>query len=179
MNFTFHTLTLATLAAHVTGSNLMSISPREPNCSKSSEHHLGFSIPPRLSQAYDIERVSCLVPELQVIQDVQQRLTSISKLQPGWDTYQSQRPSDTACAQAKMWISQYADGTMPTPSVVPCADGSVQIEWHTNDVNFDVTFKPDGSSEFFFEDLRNSETTDGDLIHDVLDVRKLLLRLGN
>jgi len=78
-----------------------------------------------------------------------------------------------------MWISQYADGTMPTPSVVPCADGSVQIEWHTNDVNFDVTFKPDGSSEFFFEDLRNSETTDGDLIHDVLDVRKLLLRLGN
>ena len=42
------------------------------------------------------------------------------------------------------------DDCTPPPSVVPTWSGGVQVEWHRNNLDFEIEADPQGGVEYFF-----------------------------
>lgn len=69
-----------------------------------------------------------------------ERLNALTALQRGWDGYTA-LPVSFTCAQfAVQLIERLYDPDVPPPSLVPGADGTLQVEWHVNqyDIEIDV-----------------------------------------
>ena len=74
------------------------------------------------------------------IQDLKDRLDELTSLPRGWDGYNGE-PVSPGCAQfAANLIERLCVANVPAPQLVPGADGTLQLEWHTNgcDVEVDV-----------------------------------------
>lgn len=65
------------------------------------------------------------------------KLTSLPR---GWDGYNGLPVSFTIARFASQVLSRLYVPRLPVPSLVPGADGTIQIEWHTNqyDIELDV-----------------------------------------
>jgi len=64
------------------------------------------------------------------------RIAQFAQLQPDWDSYGGDPPSQVALAEAGRWVEIVGDlfgpraGTAAAPySVAPLADGGIQLEW--------------------------------------------------
>ena len=62
-------------------------------------------------------------------------------LPDNWDSYGAPKIDPATVERARAWL----DGG----NVVPCSDGGVQLEWHSEGVDVEVTFRADGSTETF------------------------------
>ena len=74
------------------------------------------------------------------IQELKDRLDKLTSLPRGWDGYNGE-PVSSGCAQfAANLIERLCVANVPAPQLVPGADGTLQLEWHTNgcDVEVDV-----------------------------------------
>ena len=49
-------------------------------------------------------------------------------------------------------LLEILDDHTPPPGVVPTWDGGVQVEWHRNNVDFEIESDPHGAIEYFFKD---------------------------
>ena len=66
------------------------------------------------------------------------RLSKLTSLQFGWDGYDGQPVSfGTAHFAYSLLQRLYTDG-IEQPQLVPGSDGSLQIEWHENDVDIEI-----------------------------------------
>ena len=49
------------------------------------------------------------------------------------------------------------DSRTPPPSVVPTWKGGVQVEWHRNNVDFEIEADPQGEVEYFFSSFKEED----------------------
>lgn len=88
-----------------------------------------------------------------------ERLDGLREYNPGWDGPASRAISEDVLARAgKLLTLAFQDIPYPAPpAAVPCADGSVQLEWWLVDSKFELTIKTDGSTEAWGHILSTNE----------------------
>jgi len=89
------------------------------------------------------------------------RLTTIAQLPPNWDSYAAPQISIDAIRSAMNVMKFHTTWNTPSPEVVPMSSGGVQLEWHENGIDLEITCSSDGSIEFWTEDRRSSATSTG------------------
>jgi len=67
-------------------------------------------------------------------------LDELRKLKPDWDSYKSSAIKEAAIQTAEVLLTA-------EPTVVPCSDGGLQFEWHTNGIDFEFRIAPDGRED--------------------------------
>ncbi|WP_157776571.1 hypothetical protein [Nitratireductor aquibiodomus] len=74
------------------------------------------------------------------MRDLSSRFDEVVSLTKGWDGYSGVPVSFTTAQFAAQMIERLWVPGVPTPSIVPGTDGSVQVEWHAGgfDVELDV-----------------------------------------
>lgn len=82
-------------------------------------------------------------------------------LAPDWDTYGGRGVSINAARAAVSWFLDVFQEGLPTPSIVPGSDGSIQFEWHARGIDLEVRFEPSGVTEFTFEDMETGAEESG------------------
>lgn len=66
------------------------------------------------------------------------RLNELTSLPRGWDGYHGQPVSFTSAQFAANLIERlYVEG-VPAPQIVPGSDGTLQIEWHHNQLDIEI-----------------------------------------
>lgn len=72
--------------------------------------------------------------------DLRERFDEITSLPKGWDGYDGRPVTFTTAQFAASLIERLSVDGVPSPSLVPGSDGTVQIEWHRNhyDIEIDV-----------------------------------------
>jgi len=85
------------------------------------------------------------------MQEAIMQAKGFQELSEDWDSYGA-GPIDATCiTKAIDIIKSFSEGT-PTPWVVPCSDGGIQLEWHEQGMDLELSIKPDGCSELYFKD---------------------------
>ena len=77
------------------------------------------------------------------------RLSALHRLRPGWDGQGSIQPSDDILSRASRILDiVFSDvAHHAAPAAVPCADGSLQLEWWLVDTRFELAIEPNGAIE--------------------------------
>jgi len=85
---------------------------------------------------------------------VNDRLKYIGSLESGWDGHLSAPISKISISNARHVIALVREIAPfeKDPAIVPCADGSLQIEWHLVDSRFEMYFENDGSVGAWWDD---------------------------
>ena len=66
------------------------------------------------------------------------RLEELRALPFGWDGYFGVPVRDDCLYFARRFLAAFGWEDFPMPSLVPGSDGTLQIEWHRNDVDLEV-----------------------------------------
>lgn len=69
-----------------------------------------------------------------------ERFTQLGALEQNWDSYGAPPLDRATILRAEAWLA--------AACIVPCSGGGVQIEWHRDGVEIEVSFNPDGSTDF-------------------------------
>jgi hypothetical protein len=81
------------------------------------------------------------------------RLAALHSLEAGWDGVGSVPISETAIAKADRLLDlAFNDVPFPAPpSAVPCADGSLQLEWWLSDLRVELAIEDAGEVELWVQ----------------------------
>jgi len=88
-------------------------------------------------------------------------LARIAQLPPNWDSYRAPAISIDAIRSAVEVMKFHATQRTPAPEVVPLSSGGVQLEWHENGVDFEISCRSDQTIEFSIENQRTGAAWDG------------------
>jgi len=72
------------------------------------------------------------------LKELNDRLNELTSLPRGWDGYNGQSVSFNCAQFAADLIEHMGVANVPKPQLVPGADGTLQLEWHTNDYDVEV-----------------------------------------
>jgi hypothetical protein len=65
----------------------------------------------------------------------------------------------------------------PAPSVVPLADGGLQLEWHRKQQDLEVAFPTDDPPQFFYQNRTTGASQEG-FANDVSNLAQLLRNIA-
>ncbi|MYE80694.1 MAG: hypothetical protein F4X36_02385 [Gammaproteobacteria bacterium] len=96
------------------------------------------------------------------------QLGRISELREDWDSYGARIITKSRIPQVYSLIQSVMDDRAPAPTLIPTPDGSIQVEWHSYEVELEVLLTSDADLEVVFEDLRGEVPAfEGVLRYDV------------
>ena len=72
--------------------------------------------------------------------DATRRLTELRRLPVGWNSYRSRQVTEAAVQTTNVLLTE-------EPSIMPCSDGGIQLEWHTKGIDFEFRISPDGGED--------------------------------
>jgi len=107
-------------------------------------------------------------------------IESLRELEANWDSYGGHEISEVSIAAAIKLVDGMPDN-LSSPSIVPLGDGGVQIEWHVNKRDVEITIDYDGQISVYFSDpsMGEHEYADGVCVEhgEVMEVDDVLLEL--
>ena len=95
------------------------------------------------------------------------RLDELETLGYGWDSYDAEPVASLALRTARGLLILSVERvrqSLDAPyalSVVPIADGGVQIEWHTISASLEVEGRPDGVLDYLIENHESNRVEEG------------------
>lgn len=99
-------------------------------------------------------------------------------LSRGWDTYEARSVARTSTQSALSFMARFFEPTTAPPTVVPLADGGIQLEWHRGGLDVEIAFSPDEVPEMYVADHETGESWDFDPASvQFEEIRPLLDRL--
>lgn len=103
---------------------------------------------------------------------IHDQLEYVGSLPAGWNGDVASPISKAIIGEVKSAID-YVRGLAPfghDPAIVPCADGSLQLEWYLPDGQFEMYFETDGSVGAWWHDNSSSEEfeNEGEAAFDLL-----------
>lgn len=108
---------------------------------------------------------------------VLERLVSLASLPQGWDG-SAAPPIDRSRLEAVLdLLAAITRHDTPPPAIVPGVDGGVQVDWHVNDVDIEISLPADGQGTFFAEDLRTEESWEDVSLDERASLRAVVDRL--
>ena len=75
----------------------------------------------------------------------------IQGLSSNWDSYGGKAINHDLIQQSLLVLQLVMKADSPTPSVVPLADGGIQIEWHRKQQDLEIVFPADKVPQFFYK----------------------------
>jgi hypothetical protein len=90
--------------------------------------------------------------------EVIQTLARFLLFEPNWDSYGGEQIDLRAVISAIGLIGKIMEHDTPPPAVIPTSSGSIQYEWHQNDIDLEIEILSPHSISWFFRDLRTAET---------------------
>ena len=119
-------------------------------------------------------------PRPQWINPTVARLESLAQLPEDWDSYGASPVRTSRIQQAYGLLQSIMDDETPAPDLVPTANGSIQIEWHTLGVELEIHLLSDADLDVYFVDLEGTEgPLEGVLSYDVTRLRTLMQVLAS
>ena len=112
--------------------------------------------------------------------DILNQLTGISALVDGWDSHGANAVSTARLIQTYDLLCSIMQHNTPPPTLVPTTSGSIQIEWHTCDVDLEILLLSDTDLDVDFEDRRSIETPyQGTLSFDITRLERIIHMLSD
>lgn len=92
------------------------------------------------------------------------RLSSVISLNDGWDGAASLKVNERAILSARHLLKlAFAGVSHPAPpTVMPGADGGLELAWYLNDVRFQFEIEPDGTENAWVQDRRSGREDEGE-----------------
>ncbi len=115
-------------------------------------------------------------PAASWLQSAIQRISELTALAHGWDSYSAKPVSADAAIDAVQLLLSLAYPELPEPSIVPLADGGLQLEWHRGGLDVEITLSDDESG-IFIEDSNSGETSEAQLNAAVAEVYRRIPQL--
>lgn len=107
-------------------------------------------------------------------------LNRIGTLGEGWDSYGARVVSVARLTQTYDLLNSIMADSTPVPSLVPTANGSIQIEWHTCELELEIRLLSATDVAVDFEDLRGTEGPyQGTLSFDLTPLEAIVRVLTN
>lgn len=63
---------------------------------------------------------------------------ALAQLHPGWDSYNAKALDPRSLYAVKCLLFDLVDRGVPSPCIIPCNNGNVQLEWHTGAYDLEV-----------------------------------------
>jgi hypothetical protein len=104
-------------------------------------------------------------------------MESLLNLPDNWNPYGSRRINPMAAFRGLDLLFKIMRAQMPEPSIVPTADGSIQLEWHTLKADLEIRLLSYGSLSFLFEDCESGEVVEIGSTTDLKQVKAVAQRL--
>lgn len=107
------------------------------------------------------------------IETIEYSFLTLLALPANWDSYDAKR-IDPRLRDVVLHTmeSLLAPGT-PKPTLVPCSDGGVQVEWSRNGIDVEIVFEPGERVSFYCYSHQTEEECEGVLPDD----NPLLMRI--
>lgn len=100
--------------------------------------------------------------------DVPRNFYAILALDANWDSYGANKISPKTVIAADELLGEIMKPDSPPPQIVPCANGNIQLEWHTGGIDLEIEVESMSVSHVFFGDKRNEEPEwEGEISHDL------------
>ena len=101
-------------------------------------------------------------------------------LPPNWDSYGARRINEWSIQAAFGLLLQVMRIDTPDPSIVPTAEGHVQFEWHTRDIDLEVEVTSLALIHVVYEDHRSGlPLREIDLGSDLTEFRSFISKLSS
>ena len=104
----------------------------------------------------------------------------LAELRSNWDSYGALPVSPTILNAAYDLLLRIVPVDAPMPAIVPTADGAVQIEWHTREIDLELRMRSPIVMNFLFEDARGAAPPiEEELQYDLTSLKTALLMLAS
>ncbi len=108
------------------------------------------------------------------------KLSELTKLPFNWDSYGANSVSADKAALAYSLLNTLMRENTPLPVIVPTPSGSVQIEWHENNIDLEIEIISATQFDVSYEDLTNpTEEWEGIIGLDLAKLDEYVKELTN
>jgi hypothetical protein len=97
------------------------------------------------------------------VQPTVESLAALLALPSGWNSYDARTVKPSIAQAAFELLADVMDGDTPGPSIVPTSAGGLQLEWHTANVELEITFYSSRRAEVYCEDVETGQSWEGSL----------------
>lgn len=104
-------------------------------------------------------------------------LVGILNLPPGWNSHSAKRIAPQNAITALGLLARLLDFQAVPPTVVPRAQGNLQLEWHTAQLDIEIYIDSPDSVRFFAGDVTNGPIAEGSLSGREEELRAWLKQL--
>lgn len=89
--------------------------------------------------------------------DVLIKLRRIGQLEENWDSYGAPAIKSSIVVSTLQILNSLMRKNIPIPEMVPTSNGGIQLEWHTNSVNFEITVISPVQANVVWDDDNNPQ----------------------
>ncbi len=104
------------------------------------------------------------------------KIRQLLKLPENWNSYGAPRLRYDTAMFAILVLEDIMNAGTPLPSVVPSVHGGIQLEWHENDIDFEVDVVEPYRCEYTYYDERNPNNETSGVLDN--DFRALQIPVG-
>jgi hypothetical protein len=108
---------------------------------------------------------------------VVERLNDVVRLEPGWDGETASSPTREAALASLRALFEVMWQDSPAPAIIPMYDGGLQLEWHGQGLDVELSVAPAGDRHVWIAEASGREIDD-EFRSVVEDLRKHLGALG-
>jgi hypothetical protein len=112
-----------------------------------------------------------------LLRDLRMSLNSLANLAEDWDSYGAPPINLDQLEQASDFLNRVMLPGTPAPSILPTPLGSVQIEWHTEGIDFEVQTTSDSTFELSYVDSVKEQEWDETLENDWSRITEVMREL--
>jgi hypothetical protein len=120
----------------------------------------------------DFARATLTQPQVTWADDVTARLNHICALPPGWDGYRGRSTRFDVAEFAISLLRRVCKPHTPAPVIIPLPSGGLQIEWHHDEAQIELTIRAPYNVEVWMADPRTDP--DGQEAHLTTDFTSIL-----
>jgi hypothetical protein len=104
-------------------------------------------------------------------------IAELLELPSGWNSYHA-RPVALSSAQSAIELLKRVMSDMtPAPDIVPTSLGGVQLEWHTMEIDIEITVPPIGVAEIYIQ-RSGARSVEGTLPQALSDLQSAISELS-
>lgn len=79
------------------------------------------------------------------------RISRLTSLARGWNSYGAHEVKADMALEAVQFLTKVAYPGIAAPSIVPLADGGLQVEWHRGGLDIEIAFSDDDPGVFVMD----------------------------
>jgi hypothetical protein len=79
------------------------------------------------------------------------QLERLVRLESNWDSYGGRTIDPLAVRRAVELLIVILETTADAPAIVPTSEGGIQLEWHPQAADLELTIRPDGTVDAYLE----------------------------